>query len=383
MVYRNKSLNNIITKLAVFLYLLFIQIGCKEPTTEEKINSYTDSLRLSPTNLRYYEERAKLYYFANQYRNSLADVKMAIELGSKNYEVYFIAGCIYFSDSTYDKAVKYFSKGIELGGDTDVDHLQRFSQRFYRGMAYIKLRNYELAIKDLEIINYKGDYSGILSECYLFEKQLNMAIKELIKYSMFQQIDSTIFIHLTYKDIASLYAINGDYESALEYINRAIQKSNLALNQYFRGIIYYKLKNYKLAITDLEKVIATGRKNYLAEYYLSMLYAEKKDNPKAILYLDKAIQNGFCFFDLLNQNNIFKNMKKYHAYNQLMRRYSNNEDIQSRAIAIYQIIKQDKISSKEEYRLVKDRLDVIFAHSNKLDEFIKLRQLLMESSGTF
>jgi len=383
MTHNNRLLKNIITRLSIILYLLISQIGCKEQTIEDKINLYTDSLKHSPNNLLYYEERAKLYYFASQYENSLPDVKRAIELGSKNYEVYFIAGCIYSHDSTYDKAVKYLSRGIELGGDTDADHSQRFSQRFYRGMAYIKLRNYELAIKDLEKINDKGNYSGILSECYLFEKQLNKAIEELIKYSITQQIDSVGFVHMTYKDIASLYAINGDYRNAFEYINKAIQKSDMAKYLCFRGIIYCKLKNYELAISDLDKVVSLDAKNNLAEYYLSMLFAEKKDNPKAILHFNKAIQKGFFFLDLVNQNNIFKDMRKINNYKQLMSKYLRRNEIQSKINIMSQIFKQDKISSAEKHRFASDRIDAIFAQPGKLNEFIKLHQLLMESSGVF
>ncbi len=87
----------------------------------------------------------------------------------------------------------------------------------------------------------------------------------------------------------------GRYNEALDVINTAIAENNSTSNSSLygtRGKIYYKMKNYTLAVNDFIRATIVDDKDGESFYYLALCYKNLNQKTKACDNLQKAIKNG-------------------------------------------------------------------------------------------
>jgi len=88
-----------------------------------------------------YYQRAKSYYFDNNYDKSIKDFDFYIEMNDKDEESYFYRGNAYSDLKQYDKAINDYNKAIKLNPNLAEVYNNR-------GSAYNDLKQYDKAIND-------------------------------------------------------------------------------------------------------------------------------------------------------------------------------------------------------------------------------------------
>ena len=172
-------------------------------------------------------------------------------LSTKNASYYQVKGDNLYQSKNFSKAIKAYSKSIQLDNTLKECHL-------FRGYAYYKVGNYEAALADFNKViafgNPIGDYYRNRGD--------------------------------------SLYQLNRNHE-AIEAYNKSLQLDNSLKGSYlFRGYAYYKLGNYEAALADFNKVIALD--NLVGYYYQNRadtLYQLNRYH-EALSDYDKAEQLG-------------------------------------------------------------------------------------------
>ena len=109
------------------------------------IEEYTRKIVKDPNNIDYYIDRGDIYFSIREFEKALKDYSRVIELSSYSNSTkgryYRDRGYTYYCLKEYKKAIEDFSKAIELE-PTDRDYHNN------RGNAYYYLKEYEKAIED-------------------------------------------------------------------------------------------------------------------------------------------------------------------------------------------------------------------------------------------
>jgi TPR repeat protein len=97
---------------------------------------------------------------------------------------------------------------------------------------------------------------------------------------------------------------NKDYKSENYFLN-GISEKDFEMNEFntvMAGVVFYKKKDFKKAISQLEKYADNQEKvgNPTAEIYLAFIYNEMRNNNLATQYLTRACSNPKSTADILN-----------------------------------------------------------------------------------
>lgn len=116
------------------------------------IEEYTRKIVKDPNNIDYYIDRGDIYFSIREFEKALKDYSRVIELSSYSNSTkgkyYRDRGYIYYCLKEYKKAIEDFSKAIEhYSIETDLFPL-RIDYYIDRGDAYYCLKEYEKAFED-------------------------------------------------------------------------------------------------------------------------------------------------------------------------------------------------------------------------------------------
>lgn len=90
--------------------------------------------------------------------------------------------------------------------------------------------------------------------------------------------------------LSVIAAEQGDFSEALQCIKTAITYQPQNLDFYYnRAMLYQRLHKQKLAIVDLEHIIALNPSHYLALLTLARIFHSQKSYPQAAVYYEKAL----------------------------------------------------------------------------------------------
>lgn len=193
----------------------------------------------------------------------------------------FIVGKSYFSRGEYDKAIIEFEKSIEL----DENHTESY---YYLGQCYLQKG----------IIEYNN--KNIFKAYSLYRKAIKFAEQVILQYEKIiednpEDLNSYLRLGYIYETRSIVPFIN-EYDEALEYYLKALgldavsESKNRAIYVYLNtraGSIYYQMKDYSQAIEYLEKAKEKSPQNVEAYYYLGLSYDKigKKEKARECLSL--------------------------------------------------------------------------------------------------
>lgn len=181
-----------------------------------------------------------------------------------SYRAHMSLGAVYVSEENYQKALEHLNRSLEI--NPTFTHSMEF-----RGMCYLKLQEYDLALTDLQ--QWKEDEPDN-AEAYIYLAEAQNRLNKT--------------------------------QGAIAALDRAIELepgNTIALGN--RGTIYFnKLKNYEIALEDFNRAIELNPDYGLAYANRANCYLMLGDKEKARENAEKAIELGVSvpasFFDYLN-----------------------------------------------------------------------------------
>ena len=115
--------------------------------TQRKIDYFTKALELDPNLSAAYEKRGMLYYFQENYPETIQDFQKAARLKPFNPETYVMLGLAFMKQGNLDEAIANLSRAIEL--DTQGAGVYSYRSEAFRlkGMIEESIQDSTMAIK--------------------------------------------------------------------------------------------------------------------------------------------------------------------------------------------------------------------------------------------
>ena len=296
---------------------------------KQAIADSTQAIQLDPNDAFYYNSRGIAYSGLKEYKQAIADYTQAIQLDSKDADYYLTRGSAYGHLENYKQAIADFTQAIKIGP-------KKATYYSMRGGVYLILKDYKQAIADftqaIQLDPKDAIYYSLRGSIYSKLKDYKQAISDLtetirrdpknapytivgLRYSEFK--DNKGFLSGYTGLMSKAYATRGvtyyelkEYKLAIDDYTQAIKIDSQNAEYYaFRGGIYSFLEEYKQAIDDLTQAIKIDPKK--ATYYdlRGKTYLQLKDYKQAIDDYTQAIQldskkatyygsRGFAYFQL-------------------------------------------------------------------------------------
>ena len=129
----------------------YFNLGVQSSVTRKKIEYYTKALELDPNLVEAYEKRGLLYYYQENYENTIQDYLTYLELAPATGEDYRMVGIGYLKKGLHEPALYYFTRAVEL----DPEKVKAYANR---AETYRLMGREEEAMRDAtRAIELRGD----------------------------------------------------------------------------------------------------------------------------------------------------------------------------------------------------------------------------------
>ncbi|QCR21561.1 tetratricopeptide repeat protein [Pontibacter sp. SGAir0037] len=202
---------------------------------------------------RVHQLYGKSMYHLKQYPSSLASLNQAIEHNEKNAEAFYYRGQVYEAIDNLSKALKDYDAALKVG--------QHYKYYYANGSALHKSKNYPLAINNFNEAVRLDTLPAVSNKLYLRglsyfkNRMLNDAMDDFTEYAKTNAVKSdSIF----YADYALLHLYLGKDAEAIENFNQALSmQQNNPKALFGLGCAYAKGGDYQKALELLEKAYQT------------------------------------------------------------------------------------------------------------------------------
>ncbi|MCL1971698.1 MAG: tetratricopeptide repeat protein [Endomicrobia bacterium] len=213
------------------------------------LEDYDITIQLDKKDADAYANRAAIKYVFGDYKGAVKDSNKAIKYNPQIGAAYLTRGNAKFSLKKWKSALKDFDKALELNPvSADI--------YFSRGYAKEQLKENAAAAMDyFEAIEKDPDFDEAYENFEIVQRKLKRA-------GLTEEYDK---------------AENYTFKSPDSYLKRAE--------------IRYKMRDYKKALSDLEKLAELAPKDYRAYYYAAVIEYNIGNFQSAVEYFTKAITN--------------------------------------------------------------------------------------------
>lgn len=196
-----------------------------------------------------------------------------------------------------------------------------------RGMGHFERREFEEAVKYFSLIQVKEDESYIkvdsrLAKCFIFLKDYEKAKDH---YDHILRIDPQNYKAYNERGYIHAQPRIRQQEAAENDFNDAIRiKPDYAEAYYNRGLLYYNMKRFSEAISDMEIVLELSEKQYdLARAYgvLAAIYADQKERNLFYENLEIALKNGLKMDRYVYFYSAFRTYRNEPEFKSLIQKY--------------------------------------------------------------
>jgi tetratricopeptide (TPR) repeat protein len=130
---------------------------------------------------------------------------------------------------------------------------------------------------------------------------------------------STKDLAITHKYRGFAYNAKGKYDAAIEDLNKAIELDPTYYAAYSdRGVVFAEKNQDDLALADFNKAIDLNPQYYMTYYYKACFYSEKNDTSEACKWLKTAVEKGYSNWSHIKNNNCFDNIRQSACYKEIM-----------------------------------------------------------------
>ena len=243
-----------ITSIAAFI--LFVIICCY--LTFQRCKVWHDSLSLWNDAIEKYDKaplsfncRGGVYYYTKDYDKALKDFSRAVQLKSDYSDAYYNRGLVYNNLGKYDEAIQDYSASIK--------YRKQFAPvYYYRGNAYYNRGKYDSAIADFNLaIQLKyTDPNGYYNRGLIYYNQGKHedAIKD---FTSAIQLNPNFYLAYSHRGMSNYFL--GKYEEAIKDQTSAIQCNPTFAEAYHnRAGAYFILQKFQPALEDALKAKQLG-----------------------------------------------------------------------------------------------------------------------------
>lgn len=277
-------------------------------TMEDTISALRDydmAIKLEPQNWKHYDRRARIYFEQGRYDLSDADYRQMIAIDPGDVMGYMGLGRNAKEQKRYDEAIEKFNYVIKMEPEYD-------SGYSFRADCYIAQKKYSEALDDIikaltisrdrkahyMLVTMEEDALPLIraklqvqanknpndAEWYFFLGQYlesNNHLKEAIEfYSRAHDRDANAAFM---ERISNCYFDLGDYNAALDYVDRAINMDDSDSDLLMlKGNIYNEMGKYPEAIAELDRYVALNPDDHYGYYRRGWFKDEANDVDGAI-----------------------------------------------------------------------------------------------------
>lgn len=329
----NKGLNNYIN---MFLVVLFKFVG-----DNQKYDRIFECIKHSFTKTAENYYNLGFIYSQEEPQLAIKYFLQAEKLSYKDtYNLWANLADNYSLTDNYEKAEEYADKCLSVGESRIALRIKaealKEKEDFDNALIYLRKKykldkNNENKINTLTLLIYCSMYSEKpkRTEKYInfalnnFRKDYNLYYVSASYYETIEDFDRAIFLYkkmtnsdeykeTAYSSLSYCYSQKGDNESALTYVNKAIEQSPEAAYPYYRkGRILAAQKKYSEALTYFEKSIDFDRSDVDSFQWISYCYSVLKNFDKSLEYANRAI--------LLDKDDCYSYFRKAWAYQEMGR----------------------------------------------------------------
>jgi tetratricopeptide (TPR) repeat protein len=231
-----------------------------------------------------YHNRGSTYFDLQQYKEALADLNHAIQLGLNRAEVYANRGLAYEKLYLSDEALNDYSRAIELDPTQAIIYSNR-------GNMYNSFQRYEEALVDLTHA-IKLDPKLVFAYINRGNTYASLQRNEEALADYEQAIQLNPNIAIVYANRGKICFYLQRYDEALVDYSRAIQLDSTFAHFYAdRGRIYQELQKYEEALSDYTQAIHLDPNNAQVHYNRGYTYAVSlRRFEEALIDFNHAIQ---------------------------------------------------------------------------------------------
>jgi tetratricopeptide (TPR) repeat protein len=258
---------------------------------DDAIAGFSRIINAYPDYVKGYFFRGYSYLKKKDFENALGDFKIVAELEPKNHKAFFYTGKAYYSLGQYDEAIEYFNKTTAL----NPKHVSAINDK---GMAYFKLGKYDEAIISfkhaLELDpKFAMAHNNIGSAIYFNQNVANPTKRDLERardaFGKAIEINPTLFI--AYYNRSSMFYFLKDYDAAYTDILKAIQiQPENGMCYFYGGVTQAKMENHKVAIYHLKEALDLIPTLHFAYEEMGNIYLEQEKYIEAIEMYEKAAE---------------------------------------------------------------------------------------------
>ena len=224
---------------------------CRIKEYKKAIDDLDRAIELDSEDVNAYSNRGLARFNLREYEQAISDYTRAIELDAKDAWSYNNRGLSYYYQKEYERAIQDCSKAIELNALFGCAYDNR-------GTIYLAMNNLEQARSDiltgwkLTPTHISHGWSVEWSAMCLARPDVRMAER----LEVLAQIDSEDYIAYVCRGVALW--IRGDFEGALQQLERAISLEMKEDAYFWKGIVCASMGRDDEAASALKQAIAWG-----------------------------------------------------------------------------------------------------------------------------
>ena len=302
--------------------------------TVNAIKDYSTTIKIKPDKEYSYEQRAQIYYEQGKYVLADADYRKMIELEPGSVMGYMGIGRNANAQKRYDEAIKQFDYVTKLANNYS-------SVYSFRAESYIGLGKWDEATNDIiSALSIDWDRKSWVMAQELKEPAFSLLISKIkvqsakspneanwpyligVMYQQGKQYEKAIEWYnisnakdvspFTYSNISDCQNELGNYEEALNSINKALNMDSLKVSYLQRKAnLCYNIGNVESAIAEWDKILAIDPE-YAWGYYRRGWYKSLSGNNDGAIedYTMSLALNPHYSYAYVSRGDTYKKMGK-------------------------------------------------------------------------
>lgn len=216
----------------------------KKPPKDEKAEKPEEKMDTNQRQAGAEKELGNTAYKNKDFATAHIHYDKAIELDPSNIVFYTNKSAVLFEEGKYEECIDLCSKAVDIGRENRADFKLIAKPIARMGHVYLKQKNYEKAIDELERSLSEHRNEAVIKEVQKVKKLVEDEKKKAYLDPVKAEEE---------KEEGNKYFKNGDYPSALKHYSESIKRNPEDAKVYSnRAAAYTKLAEFGLAMKDID-----------------------------------------------------------------------------------------------------------------------------------